>query len=218
MVATMVPLNATIVDVGTDHAYLPIELVSSKRIKEAWAVDVQPGPLRAAEANVAKAGLTAQIHCLLSDGLQKVEAPYDCLTIAGLGGATIVEILIAAGAKLQKADRLVIQANNATPKVREYLVSQGYRIEDERIVYEGELYYEVLSFVKGQAKYTEQEYRFGPVLLARPDPLLADLIRMEIEHDTYVYQHIPATELARRKVFEQNIKKAQQVLLSLTTK
>ncbi|MBR2759683.1 MAG: tRNA (adenine(22)-N(1))-methyltransferase TrmK, partial [Solobacterium sp.] len=41
----MIPKNAVLADIGTDHAYLPILAVSDHTIEKAYACDVAPGPL-----------------------------------------------------------------------------------------------------------------------------------------------------------------------------
>ena len=61
-----------VVDVGTDHAYLPIYLVQSGKARQALAADVGEGPLEKARENIGSYGLSGSIHTLLSDGLEKV--------------------------------------------------------------------------------------------------------------------------------------------------
>ncbi|MBQ9131710.1 MAG: SAM-dependent methyltransferase, partial [Clostridia bacterium] len=75
------------VDVGTDHAYLPIYLVQEGLISHALACDINAGPLRSARTNIAAAGLTNRIGTLRTDGLHGVEsyAPDDVM-IFGMGG------------------------------------------------------------------------------------------------------------------------------------
>lgn len=43
-IAALVPSDARVVDVGTDHAYLLLCLARQKKIKEAVAVDIADGP------------------------------------------------------------------------------------------------------------------------------------------------------------------------------
>lgn len=44
LVASFVPQGAVLLDVGSDHAYLPIELVERGQIKSAIAGEVVEGP------------------------------------------------------------------------------------------------------------------------------------------------------------------------------
>lgn len=51
-VASLVTEGYRLADIGTDHAYIPIYLVSSGKIPEAVAMDVNRGPLLRAEENI----------------------------------------------------------------------------------------------------------------------------------------------------------------------
>ena len=64
---------------------------------------------------------------------------------------------------------IIIDAHNALKDVRKGLVNLGFSIADENIVYEDDIYYEIIDFVPGQAQYSEEEYYFGPVLLKKKD-------------------------------------------------
>ncbi len=61
-VAKSVPAGARLIDVGTDHAMLPVYLAQTGRIAHAFASDIRPGPLTAARALVAKTG-TGETGC-----------------------------------------------------------------------------------------------------------------------------------------------------------
>ena len=68
-VADFVPRGSVIADIGTDHGYLPIELIKSGKCTKAVAADVNEGPLFAAKRSVRAAGLCAQIDIRLGSGL-----------------------------------------------------------------------------------------------------------------------------------------------------
>ena len=67
----MVTPGSRVVDVGTDHGWLPVWLVRQGIAKEAIAMDVRPGPLSRAEAHIAEYGLQDRIRTRLSDGDRK---------------------------------------------------------------------------------------------------------------------------------------------------
>ena len=56
-IAVRIRQGSRLVDVGTDHAYLPIFAVSEKICPSAIATDIQSGPAAVARAHVAAAGL-----------------------------------------------------------------------------------------------------------------------------------------------------------------
>ena len=109
-VAMLVPKGARLADVGSDHAYLPVYLMQNGCIKEALATDVNEGPIRRAEKNIAKAGYTDRIRTRKCDGLDGVEdfAP-DTVSICGMGGELVAAILDKSSYVRQKKPLLLLQ-------------------------------------------------------------------------------------------------------------
>ena len=68
-IAEYVPPGSTVVDVGTDHAYIPIWLLQEGRSERAYATDIKAGPLSRAEADAERYGVTERLTLLLCDGL-----------------------------------------------------------------------------------------------------------------------------------------------------
>ena len=133
--------GSRVADIGTDHAYLPIELVKQGISPVAIAADVREGPLRMAQRNIERAGLGARIETVLSDGLTEIaESRYDDLVICGMGGDTIVQILEAAELK-NPEKRLILQPQSVSDRLRAYLYRSGYEILCERFIWDmGKLY------------------------------------------------------------------------------
>ena len=73
----MVTEGSVVADVGCDHAFLSIALVSSGKSPEAFACDVNEGPLEKAKEHITAAGLSEKIHPHLSDGLKGLDSPVD---------------------------------------------------------------------------------------------------------------------------------------------
>lgn len=93
-VAAMVTPGMVLADIGTDHAYIPIDLVERGVIPRAIAADVNPGPLFRAEEHIREHGLDDRIATRLCDGLTAFEAgEVQSIVIAGMGGALTVRIL-----------------------------------------------------------------------------------------------------------------------------
>ena len=93
-VAEFVTPGGCLVDVGTDHGYVPIALLEQKKISSAIAMDVNRGPLERAREHIAQYNMGDYIATRLSDGLHALQAGEgDSLLIAGMGGGLTVRIL-----------------------------------------------------------------------------------------------------------------------------
>lgn len=134
-----------IADIGTDHAYIPIELIRQKKVKHAIATDIIEGPIKNALENVKLHGMEGQIDVFLSNGLEGYEGRYskiDYYIIAGMGGDTIISIL--EGFQNPHAV-LLLQPMTARRRLRTWLYENGFVIEEERIAIENGKYYHILK-------------------------------------------------------------------------
>ena len=91
-IAALVPQGARLADVGTDHGKLPVSLLLSGRVASAIGSDIGQGPLAHAARNAAEHGVALSLR--LAPGLDAVQ-PDECdtVSIAGMGGQTIADIL-----------------------------------------------------------------------------------------------------------------------------
>lgn len=148
-VAELVPPGTRLVDVGTDHAYLPAYLLGKGQISAAIATDIRPGPLERAKMTVERYGLEETIQLRLCDGLAAVDAgEADTVVVAGMGGETILSILEAAPWSLEKV--CVLQPMSAAETLRSGLDQLGTAIFRETLVREGDTLY--LLFYLDKAK------------------------------------------------------------------
>ncbi|MCE5197234.1 MAG: class I SAM-dependent methyltransferase [Negativicutes bacterium] len=173
---------AILCDIGTDHAYLPIAAIQQELAGYAYACDLHLPPLRAAEKNIRMHGLSGRIACRQGAGFTPLdEAETGQVVIAGMGGLTIRTILAAAPEKAKKADRLVIQANNHSKEVRQWLGNSGFTIEAETIVQEREFYYQAFAAVYTARceAWTDLELQYGRFNLQRRDAVVLSLLRRE---------------------------------------
>ena len=151
MVAAMVPEEAKLADIGTDHAYLPAALVEAGRISDAIAADLRSGPLDRARQTVLEQGLEGQIELRLCDGLSGIgPQEVDTVVIAGMGGETIAAILEAAPWTREQNTRLILQPMSSMDDLRRWLAANGYAIEREDLAREGETLYTAWSVRAGE--------------------------------------------------------------------
>lgn len=136
------------VDVGTDHGYVPISLITEKRALKVIACDINKGPLNNARANIQKAGLLEKIELRLGGGLVPCEmGEADTVIIAGMGGILIKDILEESYIKAQSAEKLILQPMNSQDVLREYLINNNFSIKNEHLAIEGEKIYNIMEVV-----------------------------------------------------------------------
>ena len=144
-VADLVPKGARVVDVGTDHAYLPIYLMEQGIAKSCIATDIHKGPLEAANSNIAAAGVGG-IKTILCDGVTAVlPNQADTVVIAGMGGDTAAHILSCAPWLRDPAKTIIIQPMSSADSIRTYLAENGFEVKRELCVEEGERVYPVMT-------------------------------------------------------------------------
>ena len=146
--ADLVPQDARLADVGTDHAYLPVWLLLQGRISRAIAADLREGPLNRARETARQYQVEDKVSFRLCDGLSLVDREeVDVISIAGMGGETIAAILQAAPWAREKL--LLLQPMTSFPDLRLWLQQHAYAIQRERIVREGERLYTVWVVTAG---------------------------------------------------------------------
>jgi len=162
-----------VVDVGTDHAYLPAFLVLGGKTPLCLAVDIGTGPLENAKKTVEKYALSDRIVLRISDGLHEVlpEEAED-ITICGMGGTLMTKILSECE-WLQKADlHLVLQPQSHVWEVRTFLLRNGFCIDDESVSEDaGKLYITISAFYDGQKYAPDNGLCYFGTLLQKEDRL-----------------------------------------------
>ncbi|HEL1618657.1 TPA: tRNA (adenine-N(1))-methyltransferase [Streptococcus suis] len=213
-VASYVPQGARLADVGSDHAYLPLFLVEQGRIDYAIAGEVVQGPYQSALQNVEQAGQTDMISVRLANGLAAVELDdqVSTVTIAGMGGRLIAEILEAGKDKLGSVERLVLQPNNREDDVRHWLVEHDFQLIAEEILEENDKIYEILVAEKGNVDLTADQLRFGPYLLVEQSATFQKKWLKELDKLTYALEQVPLERQADRSAISKKIQQIQEVL------
>lgn len=181
-IASEVPENVSVADVGCDHAYTSIYLAEHKKLKHIIAMDVRTGPLKKAKENIKASGLEAIIETRLSDGLQGVvPGEINAVVISGMGGALIQKILTEGKAVVESVDYLVLQPQTEKAELRRYLHSIGMKIEKEVMLIEDGKYYNIITAIRGKDLiYSEEEYEFGHYLLNSKDTVLYEFLQIEL--------------------------------------
>ncbi|NLG81140.1 MAG: SAM-dependent methyltransferase [Bacilli bacterium] len=215
-VAQFVKPYRAIVDIGTDHALLPIYLLKHKIIDSCIATDNKKGPLTRAQENLTKHGFQNSAEVRLGDGLNPLTPNdnLDCIIIAGMGGLLIVDILEKGKTLLKSNKRLILQPNGHLEEVRDWLSSNYYEIVDEVILKEDGIYYEIIC-AERTAKlviFNEVELKFGPKLLNKNDQVFYEkwdnLLKLKLD----ILDKIPDTDESKRKL-QKEISMIKEILI-----
>ena len=136
-----------IADVGCDHGYLSIHLLTGGIARSAIASDLREGPLQSAVINAEKYGVRDKMEFYLSDGVRNIPRDFDTLVCAGMGAHTMISILEAAPWLKQKFYRMILQCQIKTPMLRQYLTENGWAITREAVLRDGKFLYTVMEVV-----------------------------------------------------------------------
>ena len=177
LILEKVPPCSLLIDVGTDHAYIPIAAVSDGKALKAVAADVNPGPLERALENIKRRGLEDRIELLLSDGLDKVSEYADCIVIAGMGGDLMSGIIERGSERICEDCTLILQPQSRIPEFRHFLHDSGFSIKDETWVEDCGKRYVVITASRGEQSFSDDIYYvYGEHGLKKHDPVLKGLI------------------------------------------
>lgn len=207
----------TLVDIGSDHAYLPIYAIQHQLVKYAIAGEVIRGPYEASVKNVQLHQFTEQINVRLGDGLSILNEsePVGTITICGMGGPLIAKILKQGSDKLQFSPRLVLQSNIQTGAIRQLLNELNYEIIDELIFEEKGHMYEIVvaDYNRCIQPLDETEIKFGPKLIKEKSPEFEAKWNRELEALKNIISHLdPERHESRVTEIDKEIKMIERVL------
>ena len=196
-IANCLPVATNVVvDIGTDHGYIPIYLVKNKIANKCIACDINPKPLQNAKNNISHYKMEAQIETRLGNGLSQIKkGEADAIIIAGMGGMLIIDILKENIEVVKAAGLLILQAQLDIMEVRKYIHSIEFTIVDEKMIYDEGKYYTIITAKPGQENsYSEIGYMFGEKIIEKNDVVFKEFIN---------------NKLSNLEVLERNISKAK---------
>ena len=162
-----------VADIGCDHGYLSIHLLTQGIAKSCIASDVAEGPLQSAMRNARKYGVQENISFFLSDGVRNIPRDFDTLVCAGMGGDTMIHILESAPWLQNKQYRLILQCQSKRPELRKWLYDHGFAIRREALAQDGKFYYPVMEIVHAPGEsLSGADLYITPALRASGSPLL----------------------------------------------
>ncbi len=143
--ADFVRQDAILADIGTDHAYLPLFLLSEGRISRAFCSDINEGPLASARANAESAGLLDRVEFTLADGADALFGKgITDYAICGMGGELIADIIDRAPEMRDTKVQLILQPMTRRGTLVSYLYKNGFEVFSESYSEDAGKYYVTL--------------------------------------------------------------------------
>ncbi len=218
-VASFVSEGSVVADIGTDHAYLPLYLVTEKACPRVIAVEKSKKNCEHARNVISLFKLEHKVEIRCGDGLSALQERdgVEIIVIAGLGGKTICSLLMAAGKSLERYKRLVLQPMGDASLLRRWLLYRGFAITAERLAKEKGRFYEIITIEKGSMDVVDPfRLELGPGLIAKPDPLLVPWLEHKLERCEKILQSLnktaKKTNEGRQRFYRSRYQKLKDVL------
>ncbi len=211
-IGDLVPLSSYPLDIGCDHALLSIYLVKEKGLSKALASDNKSGPLKKAKENVNFYKVSDKIKLVKAEGLESYTEGIDTITISGMGGLNINKILDDNKHYLKKINTLILSPNNYSLAVKRKLIKLGYYIENETLVKEKNIIYEILVFKKGRKYYSYKKLFLGPVLMLRKDNLSKEYYENLLDSRKTLLKALPKSFKSKIRLTKKEIKYLEEIL------
>lgn len=190
-IASCVKAGSSVIDVGTDHAYIPIYLIKNNIVQSCIATDIHKGPLEKANRNVKRYKIES-IDLRLTNGLRGIEkGKADTLIIAGMGGYLTRDILAQDLELVQTMNQLILQPQQDICQVRRFLHSIHFKIQNEIFIKDEDKYYTIIIAIPGYEKYENAyEYNYGKLLIEQKTELFKTYMLEKHQKLSAIYQHL----------------------------
>ena len=145
--ASLVPSQTVVADIGCDHAYLLIYLLQAKKISFAYGIDNKDGPIKNALTNITRYHLQNKCQIIKADGLNFSFSPLiKTLIFAGLGGFKAITILKANEIKLSQIQYIITDLHRDQEYFTSYLEKKAFFLQQTIVIYEKHHYYHLCQY------------------------------------------------------------------------
>lgn len=217
-ISSLVDCCDCLADIGTDHAYIPIFLISNCICKRAIASDIGRGPLDKALKNVTQEGFNDKIECRLGGGFSTI-SPFEAQAaiIAGMGGNLIRDIIDSGMDVFKSLDYCIIQPVQNPEVVRGYIYEKGFKIIDEELVLEDNKFYEIIKIAYDtNVKQVDEIYlEVGKKLVEKKHILLNQFLMYKLDKYNSIKNRLidnTINTLSRKEEVIQKIQAIEELL------
>ena len=211
-IVDLITEDNNIADIGSDHGYVLISLRNKGFKSKLLGVENKLAPFKNLESGLKENNIN-DVDISLSDGLKEVGPEFKTIVIAGMGFDTIKKIIEESKYKLENVEYFVIDSHTSFQKVRPYFISLGYDVDDEQIIYEDSIYYQLIRFKKTNIKpnYSERELTYGPINISKKGNNFINYINSEIDTRKEILSKIPKSNKKFLKLLDE-ISKMEELL------
>lgn len=159
-IVDLCPITKKIADIGCDHGYVTAELILEDKAKMVIATEKSEQCLNKAIILANTINIAPFISFRQGDGFGPITKydKIDCAVIAGMGGEEIIQIL---QNKPRRLFDFVLQPMKDAVKLREYLLQNHFKIEVDKLVKDGDKFYNVIKTTHGRDRMSDIEVFFG---------------------------------------------------------
>jgi len=167
MIADEIKHGETMADIGTDHGFLPSYLVKQGICPKVILTDISHRSLQKSMNNV---GEGSAFDFRLGDGISVLEiGEVDIVTIAGMGGILMSQILGADEGKAKSFKKYILQPRNNQSRLRYWLAANEFVIEKELLVREGKYICEILVASPFDSRKCFSQITVSEMTIAEPE-------------------------------------------------
>jgi len=208
-IADLVPEGAKVADIGTDHGFLPCYLAQSGKAELVIACDVNAQPLALAQKNITDYNVGDKVSTRLGNGLAVLKpGEVDTVTIAGMGGALMIDILDASPMVVDRLKRIVLQPNVGAEAVRIWAEKNRWQIVAEDLIRENDIFSVIIVLEQGRSDrfMSAVELYLGPKLLAEHHPMLGLYISEEWEKTQHILEQLAKSDSEESRKKEKQLR------------
>ena len=202
--------NKIIADIGTDHGFVPNFLYEEDYNRKIIATDISLNSLNKAIEFSELRGNKGKIEHIVCNGLEKIP-PVDQIIIAGMGGILISKILDRDFEKARQAEKLILQPMQQVDYLRKFLYDKGFKILDEKIVFEDNKFFHIIvaGYEAIKEEYRDIDLGVSGLLRNRKDKDLIEFLKYLINYNIFITENIEGSSTRsiykKDKLREENI-------------
>ncbi|EFK39245.1 class I SAM-dependent methyltransferase [Peptoniphilus lacrimalis] len=202
--------NKIIADIGTDHGFVPNFLYEEDINRKIIATDISLNSLNKAIEFSELRGNKGKIEHIVCNGLEKIP-PVDQIIIAGMGGILISKILDRDFEKARQAEKLILQPMQQVDYLRKFLYDKGFKILDEKIVFEDNKFFHIIvaNYKAIKEEYRDIDLKVSKLLRNRKDKDLIEFLKYLINYNIFIIENIEGSSTRsiykKDKLREENI-------------